>query len=177
MAESKSNWRMETLQSGMKEANDTSSDGHCIFIIVDDSLAIVRLNERKLKLAFGNNIIVQSAGDGTEAVALVKVLMKEEKQYNRIVAILMDYHMPKCFGSDAIVSIRELEKQNRFDPPVPIIGFTADASSEVANAMLSAGANFILSKPPEAGELEAVCAELYENKKKELQAQSTNVWY
>lgn len=60
--------------------------------------------------------------------------------------LLMDMHMPRMSGIEAAKLIRMQELGGK---QVPIIGFTADATSEARDALLAAGMNACLTKPIE----------------------------
>jgi two-component system sensor histidine kinase RpfC len=60
--------------------------------------------------------------------------------------ILMDMHMPRMSGIEAAKLIRMQELGGK---QVPIIGFTADATSEARDSLLAAGMNACLTKPIE----------------------------
>jgi CheY-like chemotaxis protein len=81
----------------------------------------------------------------------------------------MDYHMPKRSGLEAIVAIRELEKVKSVEHPVGIIAFSADISDEMTDMLLGGGANYMLPKPPDPGDLEDLCRELREQKQRREQ--------
>ena len=129
------------------------------FIIVDDSTPILRITKWKLEVAFGKDVIVLFAYDGQEAVELFQKLVCDGL-HSTIVAILMDYHMPRCSGIQAISEIRDIEKKKELVCPVSIVGFSADLSTEVTNTMLDAGANYTLAKPTEKNALESLCKEI-----------------
>ena len=60
--------------------------------------------------------------------------------------ILMDLHMPRVSGMDAVLAIREREtKENR--PKTPIVALTADVQSEVISKCFEIGFNGFLEKP------------------------------
>lgn len=135
-----------------------------MFLIVDDCVSILRLIKWKLQVAFGNDTDVQFAMDGEEAINTYCSLLKNGKS-ETVDAIVMDHHMPKCSGMDAIKYIRLQEAESGAVSPVNIIGFSADISDEMIAAMLSAGANFVLPKPPEADELENLCRKILVSRK------------
>lgn len=139
--------------------------GADVYIIADDAVPILRLMQWKLRVAFGKDTDVRLADDGDAAVEVFENLLHEGRQKD-IVAILMDYHMPKRSGLEAIIAIRELEKAQGVDHPVGIIAFSADISDEMTDMMLSGGANYMLPKPPDPGDLEDLCRELSEQKKR-----------
>ncbi len=134
-----------------------------MFIVADDCVSILRLMKWKLQLAFGKEQEVLIVLNGVEVVETFTKLLQEGRQPS-IDAILMDYHMPEMSGHDAIVKIRELEVQGQVKNPVPIIGFSADISTEMNELLLSGGADFLISKPPEPGALEELCTQIMKNR-------------
>jgi CheY-like chemotaxis protein len=130
-----------------------------MIIIVDDSVVSLKMVRRMVEVELGKNISVKLFEDGLLAVDGVADII-QKSQYDLIDAIIMDYHMPTCSGTDVIQQIRQLEKDNNTKNQIPIIGFSADLSSEVSDAMLAAGANFILEKPLRSGELGVLCKPL-----------------
>ncbi len=84
--------------------------------------------------------LVESAPDGTDAVAMVKE--SEEYYYD---AILMDVQMPIMNGYEATRTIRNLHRKDVRN--MPIIAMTANALEEDKEAALKNGMNAHLSKP------------------------------
>ena len=83
---------------------------------------------------------VESAPDGTDAVAMVK---KSEENYYDV--ILMDVQMPIMNGYEATRTIRNLPRKDV--RTLPIIAMTANALEEDKEAALKNGMNAHLSKP------------------------------
>ena len=83
---------------------------------------------------------VESAPDGTDAVAMVK---KAEEYYYDVV--LMDVQMPIMDGYEATRTIRNLPRKDVKD--LPIIAMTANALEEDKEAALKNGMNAHLAKP------------------------------
>ncbi len=83
---------------------------------------------------------VESAPDGTDAVAMVK--NSEENYYD---VILMDVQMPIMNGYEATRTIRNLPRKDV--RTLPIIAMTANALEEDKEAALKNGMNAHLSKP------------------------------
>jgi CheY-like chemotaxis protein/anti-sigma regulatory factor (Ser/Thr protein kinase) len=90
------------------------------------------------------DLVVDTAVDGTEAVALA--------QKNSYAAILMDMQMPKLNGVEATQEIRQLPGHR----DTPIIAMTANAFAEDKAVCLAAGMNDFLIKPFNPDELFAV---------------------
>lgn len=71
-------------------------------------------------------------------------------------AVLMDLHMPRLDGLDALRQLRVLQSEGRI-PPFPITVVTAGWSPEIRAQCLTAGADECMAKPVS---LEAMAAEL-----------------
>lgn len=84
--------------------------------------------------------VVESAPDGTDAVAMVE---KSEENYYDVV--LMDVQMPIMNGYEATRTIRNLPRNDVRD--LPIIAMTANALEEDKEAALKNGMNAHISKP------------------------------
>ena len=84
--------------------------------------------------------VVETAPDGTDAVAMVKA--SDEYYYD---AVLMDVQMPIMDGYEATRTIRALPRQDV--KTLPIIAMTANALEEDKEAALKNGMNAHMSKP------------------------------
>ncbi len=84
--------------------------------------------------------VVESAPDGTDAVAMVKA--SEEFYYD---AILMDVQMPIMDGYEATRTIRALPRKDVKN--LPILAMTANALEEDKEAALKNGMNAHIAKP------------------------------
>ncbi|MDE7271446.1 MAG: response regulator [Lachnospiraceae bacterium] len=84
--------------------------------------------------------IVESAPDGTDAVAMVE--KAEEYYYD---AVLMDVQMPIMNGYEATRTIRSMPRRDVKD--LPIIAMTANALEEDKEAAIKNGMNAHISKP------------------------------
>jgi two-component system, NarL family, sensor histidine kinase BarA len=71
----------------------------------------------------------------------------------------MDYHMPRLSGKDAIIQVRQLEREHGV-PPVPVVAYTADVCDMAKATLLNAGATVVLSKPTPAGLMEQVVSDM-----------------
>ena len=97
-----------------------------------------------------------TAEDGFEAIDAFNALVTSDK-HHLLKGILMDYHMPRCSGLEAIVAIRKIEKENPKLSPCHIIAFTADLSEESQKVLIGAGANEVMAKPTPGGLMEETC--------------------
>ena len=87
-----------------------------------------------------SGFVVETAPDGTDAVAMVK---KSEEYYYDVV--LMDVQMPIMDGYEATRTIRALPRKDVKD--MPIIAMTANALEEDKEAALKNGMNAHIAKP------------------------------
>ncbi len=87
-----------------------------------------------------SGFVVESAPDGTDAVAMVKEA--EEYYYD---AVLMDVQMPIMDGYEATRTIRALPRKDV--KTLPIIAMTANALEEDKEAALKNGMNAHIAKP------------------------------
>lgn len=87
-----------------------------------------------------SGFIVESAPDGTDAVAMVS--QSEEYYYD---IILMDVQMPIMDGYEATRKIRNLPRKDVSD--IPIVAMTANALEEDKEAALKNGMNAHIAKP------------------------------
>jgi CheY-like chemotaxis protein len=81
----------------------------------------------------------------------------ERVQRERFDAIFMDVQMPEMDGFQATAALRSQEGQEH---RTPIIALTAHASAESRAQCLAAGMDDYLSKPIDAGELDALLTRL-----------------
>lgn len=87
-----------------------------------------------------SGFVVESAPDGTDAVAMVE--QSEEYYYD---AILMDVQMPIMNGYEATRTIRNMSREDV--KTMPIIAMTANALEEDKEAALKHGMNAHIAKP------------------------------
>ena len=87
-----------------------------------------------------SGFVVESAPDGTDAVAMVE--QSEEYYYD---AILMDVQMPIMNGYEATRTIRSMARDDV--KTLPIIAMTANALEEDKEAALKNGMNAHIAKP------------------------------
>ena len=96
---------------------------------------------------------VEIAGDGTEAVEMVKTA--PAGYYD---VILMDIQMPKMDGYEAAKQIRALDDREKAG--IPIVAVTANAFDEDRKAAMDAGMNGHLAKPYDIPAMLGTLAEL-----------------
>ncbi len=122
---------MRSLSDGILEAR---------ILIVDDERANVQLVERFLEWAGYTNF--KSITDSSAA-------MKEVREYGPDI-ILLDLHMPAPDGYAILAELNGKASANRF---LPVLVFTADATSAARKKALEAGASDFLTKPGDAQEI------------------------
>jgi len=89
-------------------------------MIVDDSVTIRRVMKNVLGRLVKEEIGVLEAGNGIEALAVLK------EHHEHIALILLDVNMPEMNGEEALKKIREFEK-NENSKKTPIIALTANS--------------------------------------------------
>ncbi len=105
-------------------------------LLVEDNLMnqkVVMFNLKKL------NLEIAPAVMGSEAIELFK--------NNQFSLVLMDIMLPEMDGYQITHAIREMEKQNNVENPVPIIALTANTYDNDKEKCFNAGMNDYLSKP------------------------------
>jgi osomolarity two-component system sensor histidine kinase NIK1 len=105
-------------------------------LLVEDNLMnqkVVMFNLKKL------NLEIAPAVMGSEAIELFK--------NNEFSLVLMDIMLPEMDGYEITRAIREMEKQNNVENPVPIIALTANTYDNDKEKCFNAGMNDYLSKP------------------------------
>lgn len=105
-------------------------------LLVEDNLMnqkVVMFNLKKL------NLEIAPAVTGSEAIELFK--------NNQFSLVLMDIMLPEMDGYQITQAIREMEKQNNVENPVPIIALTANTYDNDKEKCFDAGMNDYLSKP------------------------------
>lgn len=105
-------------------------------LLVEDNLMnqkVVMFNLKKL------NLEIAPAVTGSEAIELFK--------NNQFSLVLMDIMLPEMDGYEITQAIREMEKQNNIENPVPIIALTANTYDNDKEKCFNAGMNDYLSKP------------------------------
>lgn len=109
-------------------------------LVVDDDATNIRLVERMLDWAGYQH--VEAAANGEEA-------LKKSDSFGPDM-ILLDLHMP---GVDGYEVLRTLRTNCSSSTYLPILVFTADATSEAKKKALELGASDFLTKPGDANEI------------------------
>ena len=98
------------------------------FMVVDDNTVSQKLAARLVQVAcqkkFGVSPVIKTFSDGKHCVEEMKLMNQSDE---KIMGILMDYHMPVMSGKEATACIRESETRDGHSK-IPIIGFTADST-------------------------------------------------
>lgn len=114
--------------------NSMRFKGHSI-LVVDDSRINLKLLTEILKNFY---ITVSTALNGKEAVEIFK--------NKRFSVIFIDQNMPMMNGDEAIIKMREIEKEKHYTASV-IYALTGDEDSHIKTKIMDSGADGILSKP------------------------------
>jgi signal transduction histidine kinase len=114
-------------------------------LIVDDH-AIIRQGLRTILEGYDDVTVVGEAGNGVEAVSMAAEVMPD--------IIVMDLNMPTMDGIEATKQIKADQ------PSVVVIGLSVNLSTQVVEAMKSAGASAFVSKEAAPDELHATIAAL-----------------
>jgi CheY-like chemotaxis protein len=109
--------------------------GESILLVEDNEINIMVAKKYLEKW----NLSVITARDGNEAIAYCKK--------NKFSLIIMDFHMPNMDGITATKKIRE------FDLLTPIIGLSADVTSDLKTNFTDYQMNGFISKPFKSKEL------------------------
>ncbi len=105
-------------------------------LIIDDSVVIRRFIERLLRQAGLDISELHQAGNGIEALEILRTISSFD-------LIFSDINMP---GMDGMEFLKQRHLQH-LAPAVPIIMITAEASETLLARIQSAGASGCLSKP------------------------------
>lgn len=102
-------------------------------LIVDD----IELNREMLAVALGDTFPIVEAGDGAEAIDILKERSEE------IAAVLLDLVMPKVDGYEVLRFMREQELTKM----IPVLVITADSTTAVERECLELGVSDFIRKP------------------------------
>ncbi len=101
-------------------------------LLVDDSKTMRLLVQRALRQAGYRSLAVGEAENGAQAIEK----MKENPRL-----VLSDWNMPEMSGIDFLKKVRAARNN------VPFGFITSEASSEIKELAMSAGASFLITKP------------------------------
>ncbi len=105
-------------------------------LIVDDSAVIRKFIERSLRQAGLDLSEIHQAGNGLEALEVLRAI-------DNLDLIFSDINMPEMDGMEFL----KQRRSQRLAPAVPIIMITAEASETLLLRLRSAGASGYLYKP------------------------------
>ncbi len=128
---------------------------------MDDSSENVRIIMRFL--AFAGYLNAESFVDSKAALASMRSECPD--------IILLDLHMPKPDGYEILA---ELRSPGSFGRSIPVLVFTADATSEARSKALDAGASDFLTKPGDAVEILLRVKNFLQLRKAHVDLQRTN---
>jgi two-component system chemotaxis response regulator CheY len=104
-------------------------------LVVDDSAMMRKIVLRTLKMAEVEFDQVLEAGDGVEALALLRA--------NTVNLIMCDINMPNMTGLELLNHI----KQEKLAPGVPVVMVTTEGSEPQVKEAILAGAKGYIRKP------------------------------
>jgi two-component system, chemotaxis family, chemotaxis protein CheY len=104
-------------------------------LIVDDSSVMRKIVERSLRQAGIEEMVVHEAGNGIEALELLRA--------GKMDLILSDINMP---AMDGLELLRQIKAQN-LAPGVPVVMITTESSEEHVRQAIAAGARGYIRKP------------------------------
>ena len=147
--------RGETLDGEMIEKFKSKP---LVFLVVDDSKVNLMIAKKQIEKAFVKATLLQ-ASNGALAVEKVNSVLGEG---GRIDGVFMDCHMPVMSGFEATHGIKCIDKS------IPVAMLTADITETSRQAMLSAGADFILIKPSRPHEIVDMCIKMVQMKENKV---------
>ena len=104
-------------------------------LIVDDSSVMRKIVERSLRQAGIEEMVVHEAGNGIEALELLRA--------GKMDLILSDINMP---AMDGLELLRQIKMQN-LAPGVPVVMITTESSEEHVRQAIASGARGYIRKP------------------------------
>ncbi len=116
-----------------------ADNGTRLRVLLVDDHAMVREGLRSILEAYKDLEVVGEAGDGMEAVKLARTRQPD--------VVVMDINMPRL---DGIAATRQIKHDN---PSTAVIGISVQDSSQIKQAMISAGATTFLTKDRAASQL------------------------
>ena len=84
--------------------------------------------------------------EGTDGIDILKEIISDQANGNKIKLIITDENMEYMCGSSAISLVREFEKQNKIQKYF-ICSLTAFEDTETKKDIINKGADIVLSKP------------------------------
>ena len=128
------------------QSRHSSTPRETVQVLLVDDHAIMRQGLRSVLDAHADVQVIGEAGDGEEAISLVRDL--------RPSVVIMDINMPRMNGIQATAYIK------KHFPEVMIIGLSVNAASDNQEAMLQSGAYALLPKEAAVEELYALIRHL-----------------
>jgi PAS domain S-box-containing protein len=114
------------------------------FLVVEDNLVNQKILVNQLRKA---GSVVNTANDGTEALAFLEQSHFCKPDGQRLTVILMDLEMPKMDGLTCVRHIRDMEELGKIRKHVPVIAVTANVRDEQIKAAMESGMDDVVSKP------------------------------
>lgn len=137
------------------------------FLVVDDNRVNIKLLGHKINAYFkgsSGDVRVVSAIDGATALDMHAAIRSAQPDADAAVlaGIFVDFFLPALDGIECTKRIRLLEAEKGW-PRIPICGCTADATVHRCGVFRDAGADGVLPKPWNPGQLESFCNAMVAN--------------
>ncbi|CAM9251158.1 unnamed protein product, partial [Hapterophycus canaliculatus] len=163
--------------SGIPSCPDIGSRKIAI-LVVDDNRVNIKLMSYKIRMYFessGGDVQVLSATNGRTALDTHAAIRTAppDGDASVLVGIFVDYFMPELDGIQCTKAMRLLEAERDW-PRIPMYGCTADATVQRCGLFVDAGADGVLPKPWNPGDLERFCNNMVMNLFKLEQQETTD---
>jgi two-component system chemotaxis response regulator CheY len=126
-------------------------------LIIDDSLLLRKMVQKAVNTAIPAINQFEYAGDGIEAVQVLRSALRSKQKYDLIVT---DTNMPKMSGLEFMEQIQK----EKLCPTTHIIMITTENSPEHVARAKAAGSKGNISKPFTAEQVRAVLGPLFPGK-------------
>jgi len=126
-------------------------------LIIDDSLLLRKMVQKAVNSAIPAINQFEYAGDGIEAVQVLRSALRSKQKYALIVT---DMNMPKMSGLEVMEQIQK----EKLCPTTHIIMITMENSAEHVARAKAAGSKGSISKPFTAEQVRAVLGPIFRGK-------------
>ena len=130
------------------------------FLVVDDNTVNRKLAAKLVKVACTKTLgVAPSIKEFADGRVCIEEIRRMREKGEKIMGILMDYHMPVMSGKEATAYIRQLEACEGL-PKTPIFGFTADSTETIREELMKCGMDDVLPKPLSMKMLQEACLKM-----------------